>query len=332
MSTKPAAPPAPLAPPDEEFWDKYSPHHEFPLSTIGSVAMHIGVFAALAGLLWLAFKSTISDKTPVPMRSMIVHGDNSGPSGSGMGGGTEKGEENIPQNQVIPKPVVPDAVMEQVSPEVKRFLPNVPSNTAGLRPEDLKNIPKYAGLDPELQRKLMEGASGNKGTGKGEGAGGAGAEGKGAGTAGDPSSSASRGIRWDLNFKTSSGQDYLEQLRAMKATLVIPQPSDWRTYKSYRLTEANPAGEEFDLSRLPGLHFIDDQAAAVSGLARAMGLAFSPPRMLAFFPKDIEEELARLEREFRGRKESEIFSTSFRVVVRNGKPHIQVIEQEAVRK
>ena len=31
----------PLIPPDEEFWEKYSPHYEFPLSTVGSIALHI---------------------------------------------------------------------------------------------------------------------------------------------------------------------------------------------------------------------------------------------------------------------------------------------------
>lgn len=332
MSTNSAPPPAPLAPPDEEFWDRYSPHHEFPLSSIGSVALHIGVFAAVAGLLWLAYKGTTSDKTPVPMVTMKVAGDNTGEEGRGGGGG-EKGQEDLPEHQVIPKRApVPEAVLEQVDAEVKRFLPKLPSTNSGLRPEDLPNISKYAGLDPDLQRKLMEGASGNKGKGPGDGAGGPGPDGTGAGNAADPSSSASRGIRWELNFKTASGEDYLNQLRAMKATLLMPQPADWKTYKAYRLSEANPAGEDYDINKLPGLHFIDDEGGSATRLARAMGLAFSPPKFLAFFPKDIEEELARKEHEFRGRKESEIFSTSFRILVRDGKPTITVIDQVPVRK
>jgi hypothetical protein len=118
----------------------------------------------------------------------------------------------------------------------------------------------------------------------------------------------------------------------MKATLLIPQPSDWKTYKSYRLEDSSLRGEDFDISKMPGLHFIDDDAGSASRLARAMGLNFSPPKFLAFFPKDIEDELAAKEREFRGRKESEIFSTTFKILVRDGRPTIVVIGQEAVRK
>src|SRR5262245_32367887 len=331
MSSKSAPPPAPLAPPDEQFWDKYSPHHEFPLSSIGSVALHIGVFAALAGLLYLAYKSTISDKTPVPMRAIVVVGDNTGAEGGGSGGG--KPQENVDPtiHQVRPKEV-PQAQLDEAVPKLKEFLPKVPSNSPGLRPEDLPAVPRFAGLDKELQDKLLEGASGQKGKGPGTGGGGPGPEGPGAGQASDPTSSASRGIRWELNFKTESGTDYLNQLRAMKATLLLPQPANWKEYKSYPLSEGSLVGQEFDITKLPGLHFIDDESGSAARLARAMGLDFSPPKFLAFFPKEIEEELARKEREFRARKESEIFSTSFRILVRDGKPTITVIDQVPVRK
>jgi len=63
-----------------------------------------------------------------------------------------------------------------------------------------------------------------------------------------------------------------------------------------------------------------------------MGLNFSPPKFLAFFPKDIEEELATREREYRGRRENEIFSTTFKVLVRDGRPAIVVTDQVPVRK
>ena len=49
-------------------------------------------------------------------------------------------------------------------------------------------------------------------------------------------------------------------------------------------------------------------------------------------PKEIEEELANKERAFRGRKESEIFSTQFKVLYRDGKFTIQVTEQIPVKR
>lgn len=326
MST--SAPPPPLAPPEEQFWDRYSPHHEFPLSSVGSVALHIGALVLFVLALWLLSRMTISDKTPVPMRTVTLT-DGDGPEGRGSGGGTDRKENIDPVRQNNPRDV-PKVNLEQVAPEVKKYLPKSHDQN-GPRPEDLPNLNKYAGLDPDLQRRLMEGASGKKGTGPGDGSGGPGPDGAGGGNKGDASSSANRGIRWELNFKTASGDDYLAQLRAMKATLLIPQPSDFKEYKAYRLGEGSIQGEDYD-AKLPGLHFIDDDGGSASRLVRAMGLSFSPPRFLAFFPKDIEEELARKEREFRGRKESEIFLTSFRILMRDGRPSITVIGQEPVRR
>lgn len=325
------SPPPPLAPPSEEFWERYSPHHEFPLSSVGSIALHIAGLVAILLALWLLSRLAISDKTPVPNVTMRLADDGNGQEGRGAGGGTDRKEDVDPVRQNNPRDV-PQAKIEEVVPELKKFLPSVPSNQQGLRPEDLPAVPKFAGLDPDLQRKLLEGMNGKKGGGAGEGSGGPGPEGAGSGNSPDPSSSASRAIRWELNFKTQSGEDYLAQLRAMKATLLIPQPSDWKTYKSYRLEDSSLRGEDFDISKMPGLHFIDDDAGSASRLARAMGLNFSPPKFLAFFPKDIEDELAAKEREFRGRKESEIFSTTFKILVRDGRPTIVVIGQEAVRK
>jgi hypothetical protein len=209
----------------------------------------------------------------------------------------------------------------------------VPSNQEGLRPEDLPTPKKIVGLEEELKKAIMDGMSGKKGKGPGEGSGGSGVEGPGSGTKGDASSSSNRAVRWELNFKTENGNDYVSQLAAMKATLVIPQPANWKTNKAYsNLTARPPAGEEFNIDKLPGLYFVDDDAGSAGRLTRALGLDFSPPHFIAFFPKDIEEELAAKERAYRGRKESEIFSTAFRILIRDGKPTITVIDQVPVKK
>ena len=64
-----------------------SPHYEFPLSSIGSVAMHIGMLAVFVGLLYLLSKFTISDNVAPPVRVMSLVGDGDGPEGAGTGGG-----------------------------------------------------------------------------------------------------------------------------------------------------------------------------------------------------------------------------------------------------
>lgn len=326
------SPPPPLAPPSEEFWDKYSPHHEFPLSSVGSIALHIGGVVLILLALWLLSRLAISDKTPVPMRVMSLATDGDGQPGRGSGGGETRKEDVDPVVQALPKREVPNAEIEKVVKDITPYLPKVPSVKDGLRPEDLPTPKKIAGLDDATKKALMDGMSGQKGKGPGAGTG-PGAEGTGGGNAADPSSSANRAVRWELNFKTADGRDYLAQLAAMKATLVIPQPSDWKTNKVYRnLGAGQPVGEPFDMEKLPSLFFVDDDAGSATRLARSLGLDFSPPHFIAFFPKDIEEELAQKEREFRGRKESEIFSTTFKILVRDGRPTIVVIGQEAVRK
>lgn len=327
---EPKSPPPPLAPPSEEFWDKYSPHHEFPLSSVGSIALHIGGLVLILLALWLLSRLAISDKTPVPNRVMTLVGEGEGNEGRGQGGGEPRKEENVDPLQALPKREAPNPEIDNVVKDIAPYLPRVPSVKDGLRPEDLPTPKKIAGLDDATKKALLDGMNGRKGKGPGTGPG---AEGPGGGNATDPSSSANRAVRWELNFKTTDGRDYLAQLAAMKGTLVFPQPPNWKSNKVYRnIGASQPTGEPFDMDKLPGLYFVDDDAGSASRLARSMGLEFSPPHFIAFFPKDIEEELATREREFRGRKESEIFSTTFKILVRDGRPTIVVVDQMPVRK
>ena len=67
-------------------------------------------------------------------------------------------------------------------------------------------------------------------------------------------------------------------------------------------------------------------------VAEALGMKFGPPHFIVFFPKDIEEDLAGKERDFRKRKESEIYSTTFRVEKKDGKWTIYVADQSPRKK
>lgn len=331
MSTSTPTRPGPIAPPDEQFWEKYSPHYEFPLSSVGSVALHVGVLVLIGLLLWAAMRP--SDKVPVPMVAMTVSSgdDDGGPGKMGSGGGD-------PQEAVDPTarpmlPSVPDADLRKVEEEIQPFLPKVPSVEEGLRPEDLDAVPKIARLTEDLRKQLQQGAGSKKGTGKEPGTGNSDQPGDGSNTAGDAKSSQNRAVRWELIFKTANGKDYVAQLAAMKATLVIPQPADWTTLKSYtNIGGGSPTVGAFNRDELPGLYFIDDAADSAAKVAEAIGLTFSPPRFIAFFPKEVEEELAAKEREHRGRKESEIFSTTFKILIREGKYTIQVTDQKPVKR
>lgn len=320
--------PIPTVPPDEEFWERYSPHYEFPLSSIGSIAMHIGMLAVFVGLLWLLAKFTIADKTPVPMHAMNVVGDGDGPEGKGSGGGFDLPENNTPLDVPMDPMKVQDVPIEKVK-DLEQYFPKLPAPDDGLRPETLDTAKKINKMNDDVRKILLEGMGGKRGKGPGDGEGASGVPGAGSGTSGDPTSSSNRAMRWELIFNHLDGKEYLRQLSVMKATLVFAQPPDWKTLKVYRdLT--SPVGSEFSRSQLPPLYFIDDECGPL--VAKALGLDFLPPQFIAFFPKEIEEELASKERSYRGRKESEIFSTKFKILIRDGKPSITVIDQIPVKR
>jgi len=325
------APPGPIAPPDDEFWEKYSPHYEFPLSSIGSIAMHVAGVAIFLLLLWLLSRMSITDTKPVPMIGLSVYGDGSEGEGQGSEGGQAPKEDVNPSEPMDPSRPIPEADLAKIK-ELDQWFPNLPSADDGPKPESLPTAAKIAKLNEDLRKALLEGMRGKKGKGTGEGSGNSGAEGKGSNATGDPTSSGNRAVRWELNFKTSSGKDYVGQLAVMKATLVIPEADD-RSNKAYRdLSNPPVVGQPFNRSELPGLYFVDDSPDSAEKVASFLGLKHSPKMFIAFFPKDIEEELARKEREYRGRKESEIFSTKFKIMIRNDKPSIEVDAQTPVKR
>jgi hypothetical protein len=66
-------------------------------------------------------------------------------------------------------------------------------------------------------------------------------------------------------------------------------------------------------------------------VANTLDLDFQPTTFWAFFPKELEEELARLERNYRNRRSEDIEETIFRVTVRGGRPEVVVAEQRLKR-
>ncbi len=80
------------------------------------------------------------------------------------------------------------------------------------------------------------------------------------------------------------------------------------------------------------MYFTDNDKISAAKVARALGLNFDPPYFIAFFPKDMENELAAKESNYRNRKEEDIYSTTFRVLERNGQYEIKVTDQTPVRK
>src|SRR5262249_28203809 len=94
-------------PPEERFWKRYSPHHEFPLSLSSSFFLHVVILVVLlfggGFLLWLGLRRV---RPGLPVGALV------GPGGSGgnpQGIGTNRGDGIIPSG---PEAVDKDPVKE----------------------------------------------------------------------------------------------------------------------------------------------------------------------------------------------------------------------------
>src|SRR5437763_51161 len=61
----------PMLPPDESFWQRYSPHHEFSLAAMTSFFVHglvVGIMCLWAlGVLWYLFQGAAENRKPPSM-------------------------------------------------------------------------------------------------------------------------------------------------------------------------------------------------------------------------------------------------------------------------
>src|SRR5438128_10634027 len=79
----PAVAEKPLVPPDEKFWQRYSPRHEFPLATVLSIFAH-GCVIGLLGLAYFLITNRDRDfLKPPTMDAVMVDGMGDGAGGFG---------------------------------------------------------------------------------------------------------------------------------------------------------------------------------------------------------------------------------------------------------
>jgi hypothetical protein len=301
-------------PPDEQFWVRYSPHHEFPLSSVTSLALHIlaMVFLALAG--WLAFKLGFGENKPPSISAVSIDagggGNKRGREGGVFGGGAA--QEDVQQQEKQPEIDTKDLdknLKENVgeAPPVEFKIDKSTREVPAFAKDALKQL---GGLAGDLGR-------GGPGTGGGKGAGSGTGTGFGSGAGRAPTEREKRVLRWSMKFSTQNGNDYLQQLRDIKpgGGAILAVSAGGNRYEVFRDLAKNPVtGKVEDLSSLNRIFWVDDQPDSVRNLARAMGIK-APPFIVAFFPVELENELVRLEREKSGgAKEDDIDDTRFEVV------------------
>jgi hypothetical protein len=315
-------------PPEEEFWDRYNRRLEFPLSTVTAVLLHVAVGALLIFVL-VRLMDHGPDKSSVPVKLIQLTGDDDvgdGSPGSGRTAEEVKQGENqfLKQQNILPTPEslaeAREAIKRMVLDDPNGNLPIAPANAAG-----------FEVIDKELAKKVL---GVRRGSGPGDGTGNDGTEGKGPGGTGSDSTRA-RSLRWVLRFVTSDGTDYVNQLAAMGATILVPLPPENRDclyFGDLRNTGNKRMATEDDLKQLSGqIKFSDTRPGSVAGVCAALGVREPARSFWAFFPRGLEDELSRKELNYRNRRSEDIEETVFRVIVRGGGYEVVVVDQTAKR-
>lgn len=309
------------------FWQRYNRYLEMPSGILmGLVTMSI-IAGTLVTMIWWAARSQADTK---PVSIALVDGglDDGGMGMEGPEGGG--GEEKIINDttQFEPEQLEKIAQVEDL-PQVKDDMLKAiqTDDPNAVMPISDAKAYSYSMLDEAL-RKRMLGIGNDTGDGKGgdanigTGDGGTGAD-----------STRSRSIRWVLRFNTFSGRDYLNQLQALGATVLVPIPPDNKQMFVFRdLQDPRPGNilTETEWAILKQqMQFSDVKEKSVKEVSQSLNLDFTPSAFWAIFPKGIENELAKLERDYRNLEVNDIAETVFEVHIRGGKYELGVAEQRA---
>ncbi len=270
------------------------------------------------------------DRKPVPIT--LWNGDDLfGTGSSGKGGEPEPLAPGFspptPETLEKFKPQIPiEDIKKQMNETIKMDAPDASVTV----PDDQATV--YSSLDKELRDKLINGAR------KGQGPdGGKGFEGNGTGPGGTGADNTlARSMRWVMKFNVKDGRDYVNQLGLLRATLLVPIPpgnKQMMIFEDLQNPKPGRIASDSDIDRLSrAMRFSDVSEDAVKEVSRALGInSFTPQAFLAFFPKDLEEDLAKKERDYRRKKTEDIEETKFRVTVRGNSFEIVVYDQKMKR-
>lgn len=304
-------------PPEEEFWERYNRRLEFPLSTAAAVLLHLAV-AALVVFLLARMMNDRPDRSAVPVTLVEACGpDDLGASPAGVGERDPKTDAANPftaEREQLPNPAALDAIKE----DIRRVALDDP---AAPLPIAAPNAAGFEKLDDALKKQFLGRRGGGAASGTGPGSGGA-------------DSTNARSLRWVLRFRTTDGADYVRQLAAMGASVLVPLPPENKQcllVGDLRNPAPRPATDD-DLKSLAGqIKFSDTRPGSVAGVCAALRVTQPAQSFWAFFPRGLEDELARKERAYRNRRPEDIAETVFQVVVRDGSYEVVVIGQTVLR-
>ncbi len=314
--------------PQEEFWEAYNKRMEFPLAAVGTVFLHVLVGAVLVYLL-VGLMNAGEDRSNPPLKLMRVGGMGDVGEGSSGSGGNPDQEiiRDVDPYQARQKAFATPQALADARANIQKIVLDDPNGKLAIAPA---NAAAYQDLDETLRKKLL-GVGGRQGDGNQLGMGDDGSPGSGPGGTGADSTRA-RGLRWVLRFRViPGGRDYIDQLRTMRAEILVPLTSDKDCLIVPDLSNprAHRVATNEDFNRLAGkIQFSDNRPAMVREVLDTLGIHSQHAKAFwAFFPKDIEEELAMKEKAYRNKRPEDIEETVFKVTIRGGKPEVVVEDQ-----
>jgi hypothetical protein len=337
-----------LVPPDEQFWQRYSPHHEAPLSGIGSFAAHfvIGGFLILAGYLgWLGLGSHRAAVANDAVRLELQGGGGGDRRGKGDGPGDGSiGHEEVadaPQTDKDQTPIDPTKRPEldqpvATSPETPPIPQN--DNVDQIVKSGNEYVASARRASADIQEKLRIGlqpagkGKGGNGSGGGSGNGNGTADGdkSGNGRGGNLTQREKRMLRWDMKFEYGRMDDYLRQLKGLGAILAIPKErgaTDYWVIRDLGSRQAKLLDE--DVTQLHRIYWEDHNPRTVEGVLHLLGVRVRAEYFVAFMPQELEDKLFEDELKYRGMREDDILETTFEVRFVGGKYIPVVVAQKA---
>jgi hypothetical protein len=321
---------ATLLPPDEKFWQRYSPHHELPVSGMTSLFLHgavIGVFLIVGVLVGMRWHGEAGK--PPSMDVVMLEGGGDGSEGLGGPAGLP-GDDEAALTELTPRdpaaPALPkiDSPMLQLenAPSVELALPS-----SEIRPEtkdlftDIERLAKEAAAAAPKAAKAPSGTGNPKGVGGKGGLGNAPGPGKGkkglgtgfGGLGGKLTKAQIFARRWGFDL-SGTAKDHADKLAIVGIHLAVvdARGDAWfirdLTRRPAEIYKADPR------IFMDAVYWENKEAKSIFGLARELNLPFVPQKLLMLLPKEREQSMANAEALYakeHGRDFDRIISTEF---------------------
>jgi hypothetical protein len=311
-----------VTPPDEQFWVRYSPHYEMPLSWVGSGAVHLLILGLLV-LMGIALPFLLKDNSSVPIDVVAMSapgGSGGNPNGvGGNPGAGASGENNgvlpIDENDRfgekvaadLPNPTGPRPFLETLQNGFAQRV--IDQNNIAVK--NILNLHKTTAHGIHEGLGARDGKGGEKGNDEGPGK----EDGK-----GTLSVREQRMLRWTMSFDIRNGEDYAKQLCDLGVFIAIEIPDEPDTVRVYKDLGPDAKGKATKLKDISRMPWIDGRKESVSALCTYMGIKSEPSRIIAYMTEEMEKNLLKMELKAAGGvEEDKIKETVFKIVKRGDK-------------